>query len=943
MVVRGGTLTTEGVWDDTDIVHIVYDEIVIPDLHTYGGLRLESSPTESLVVKLDGQDAGFQGDRSPAGYRRSDRRHAARDRPAGTSGRADLAGGRYGRCGLRSMGRPQNDTDGPASTGAQSAGGFVPDRSEFRPGHQEPSEHSGSRRAGGRIWERLIEDPITVTYDFELADQGDGILGGAIAEFSTFPYDAVRQAMISDGRPHETVLPELPTFAGLNTTLPDDPANPFSVLPTIRLTNSNAKALGLNPALITQVPSQYDPTESRDANIIFNLDPVIFDTGDGSPAFFDYDRSDGIQPLYTDFIATVAHEMGHALGFISAVDDVDAALAGGGARQIQLEPLDLFRFEPGDGAVDFTNAPRALDPTLVHVFHDGGTYDPFGIAIPGLRKGDIPLSTGQRNGDGAQASHWKDDALIGTYLGLMDPTGNDSVEENLTDQDLTAFDLIGWDIVGGGLPGDWRGLTLEQYSQDRNVSVVTELESGEATSPGTNALPTTAEYLGVLGRGEKDSDDNLRLGFEVHGFLNQPSDIDVYSFKTRGGTEVWLDIDRTTSALDTVVELVDANGRVLARSDNSLAEQLGDESVFAAADIHAYGLQRSVFRPQDFYTTNPKDAGFRVVLPGAAGGEATYHVRVRSSSPTLNVLSAGQTSGVYQLQVRLQDLDEFAGSTVQYADIHYAVDGIRVKGLPRHSPLAGETAEDSGLAELNDDSAMPRNSKVLLRATSPVGTLPDFKDVQSLGNILASDRATISIAGKLDSLTLDQADWYMFEVTYESLQQAGGNTLDVTFDLDYADGLGRADITLSVYEAEFITGNPSGPEVQPATLVFSSRDSAVADDQPGPLAGDDLDDLSRGTVGKLDPFLGPVSLAEGFYLVKLEPTTLAPTELGQFTERLPSNPYIRSEPIDSMVRVAQDNLGDGPLISATFDPPQVPVLLSPGTPSPTTWAMSSCL
>ena len=60
MVVRGGTLTTEGVWDDTDIVHVVLDQtIYVPDFHTYGGLRLESSATQSLVVKLEGDNAGF--------------------------------------------------------------------------------------------------------------------------------------------------------------------------------------------------------------------------------------------------------------------------------------------------------------------------------------------------------------------------------------------------------------------------------------------------------------------------------------------------------------------------------------------------------------------------------------------------------------------------------------------------------------------------------------------------------------------------------------------------------------------------------------------------------------------------------------------------------------------------------------------------------------------
>merc|ERR1711964_569222 len=58
--VRGGTLTTEGVWDDTDIVHVLRNErVYVPDFHTFGGLRLESSPTESLVVKLDGPEAGI--------------------------------------------------------------------------------------------------------------------------------------------------------------------------------------------------------------------------------------------------------------------------------------------------------------------------------------------------------------------------------------------------------------------------------------------------------------------------------------------------------------------------------------------------------------------------------------------------------------------------------------------------------------------------------------------------------------------------------------------------------------------------------------------------------------------------------------------------------------------------------------------------------------------
>ncbi|MFM8729062.1 MAG: hypothetical protein ACKON9_28505, partial [Planctomycetaceae bacterium] len=59
IVVRGETLTTQAVWDDTDIVHVLQNEIVIPNFHTFGGLRLQSDPDASLVVKLSGANAGF--------------------------------------------------------------------------------------------------------------------------------------------------------------------------------------------------------------------------------------------------------------------------------------------------------------------------------------------------------------------------------------------------------------------------------------------------------------------------------------------------------------------------------------------------------------------------------------------------------------------------------------------------------------------------------------------------------------------------------------------------------------------------------------------------------------------------------------------------------------------------------------------------------------------
>ena len=61
LLVRGGELTTSGVWDDVDIVHIVTDSIEIPNQHIFGGLRLQSDARGSLVVKFESTETTTAG------------------------------------------------------------------------------------------------------------------------------------------------------------------------------------------------------------------------------------------------------------------------------------------------------------------------------------------------------------------------------------------------------------------------------------------------------------------------------------------------------------------------------------------------------------------------------------------------------------------------------------------------------------------------------------------------------------------------------------------------------------------------------------------------------------------------------------------------------------------------------------------------------------------
>ena len=46
--IRGGTLVSESVWDDTDIVHLLFDSVIVDNFHSSGGLKLRSRPDESL-------------------------------------------------------------------------------------------------------------------------------------------------------------------------------------------------------------------------------------------------------------------------------------------------------------------------------------------------------------------------------------------------------------------------------------------------------------------------------------------------------------------------------------------------------------------------------------------------------------------------------------------------------------------------------------------------------------------------------------------------------------------------------------------------------------------------------------------------------------------------------------------------------------------------------
>lgn len=433
-------------------------------------------------------------------------------------------------------------------------------------------------------------------------------------------------------------------------------------------------------------------------------------------------------------------------------------------------------------------------------------------------------------------------------------------------------------------PNDWRGLYISEFANNRNVATIAEQELSTEVAPGLNATVENAQYLGELAESLIASDENLRLGFEVHGFLSGAADVDTYSFTGAAGTPIWVDIDKTSVALDSVIELLDSEGNVLARSDDSFAEA-ADPSLIAVPGASVAGKVGSLSRfdgafaaagqfgqYQDVGSANPYDAGLSVTLPGPVGARSVYYVRVRSASVNAADEAGGLTRGGYALQVRLTEGQEFAGTTVQFADIRYANHGIHMQGMPGTSPLLGEVAED----ESGGFGFQFSNNSIS-------GGTPGQR-AQYVGNLANTRNGAISIAGSLSSGS--DIDFYYLQVNHG----LSGLQHSTVFDIDYADGLNRPDSTLSVFYDD-----GSGPR-----LVLVGTASNIADDQGAPLAAAASDMLSRGSVSVGDPFIGPVSLPQGNYYVAVTAAGVESTQL--------SSGAIRREPLDSVTRIFDDGI-----------------------------------
>lgn len=336
-------------------------------------------------------------------------------------------------------------------------------------------------RIAASYWGSILTNNATINLGVGTASLASGIIGSTGStrvDYSLSTWASQVNATRSGSQIDQSVV--LPTltnggasFITNGTTGANDDTRKLQY---INGTSDSSRTLYLNSSVVKAIGGTATNVNANsiDGNVQFSTN---FN--------FDFDPTDGITANTFDFIGVAIHEIGHALGFVSGVDFLDVYGLGNannpnaGTLGYSLQDtsiysaLDMFRY-----SADPTNVAPGTGPSLdlsagtvsgaKYFSIDGGRTALFGNTF----------SQGRYNGDGQQASHWKDAPNCQVGNGLLDPTFCFGQTGFVTGLDLAAYDAMGWNLSTDALT----------YNATSTASIYRQFAEGAVPEPTTWAM-----------------------------------------------------------------------------------------------------------------------------------------------------------------------------------------------------------------------------------------------------------------------------------------------------------------------------------------------------------------------------------------------------------------------------------------------------------------------
>lgn len=322
--------------------------------------------------------------------------------------------------------------------------------------HGVTFEQIAAMETAGMIWSDYLADDITVNIHVESTNVLDSnIVGGALPGIvADYNYGKFRSLLNNDS----TSFLDNTAYSSLSVKQEHGHEKFTAWFDTgisgytedsgdLNLTRANAKAIGA-----------INPHKS-------GLDGYILMSDlSGSSASWNYDlANDSVNDNSLDYLSVATHEIGHILGFVSGVDQIDIdkysdwnslwsdyADRGDGVQGRMDEildyatPLDMFRYSSKSKQADMNN--------LFYNVIDFSTSQQAYFSLDGGDTLMYQLAQGQDDnegwGDGYQASHWKQ--KNSDRIGIMDPLIDLGQRRQISNRDMVAFDVIGYDLTANG-------------------------------------------------------------------------------------------------------------------------------------------------------------------------------------------------------------------------------------------------------------------------------------------------------------------------------------------------------------------------------------------------------------------------------------------------------------------------------------------------------------